>query len=179
MKPAPRSRLVVELDADHNGIAEASSISPGYGWTHLKLAAASQTFSMPLMKAPIYTGSLNASTGVRFDKGLSYYAEIIAGEGAGRCFEINEASSGSSGIVFDGEQPEAGAKVAVRAHWTVAELFPVGRFEAAANVDSADRVMFFDGKDYHVLWLKALESGARWVREGDATGADAGSIDPL
>ena len=171
---APFVRLVVELDADHNGSAEAVSTSPIYGWTQLKLATASQTFSMPLTKSPIYTGSLDAAVGVRFEKGRSYYAEIVAGEGLGRCFEIDEASSQPSAIIFNGDAPESGVRVAVRAHWSVAELFPVSHFQAGTTMDGADRLMFFDGKNYLVLWLKAYETGAKWVREGDTTGADAG-----
>ena len=34
--------------------------------------------------------------------------------------------------------------------------------------------MFFDGSGYEVVWLQARTGGAQWVRDGDATLADAG-----
>ena len=66
------------------------------------------------------------------------------------------------------------ARIAIRAHWTVRELFPVSVFHAGSAAADADCVMFFDGSAYQVLWLMAAPDGGRWVLNGDAALADAG-----
>lgn len=50
-------RLKVELDADHDGTAEAMAYSPVHAFHQRTFAAGTQTFSMPLLKEEVYAGT--------------------------------------------------------------------------------------------------------------------------
>ena len=172
--PTSFVRLRVDLDANQDGTPEATATSPVSGWNHLELEAASQTFSMPLLKPEVYSGFAGAATGSAFAPGKRYYAEVISGELDGRRYEVDEVSSTSTAIAYMSVPPPANARIAIRPHWTLGELFPVALFHAGTSASNADRVMFFDGSGYEVVWLQSRTGGAQWVRDGDATLADAG-----
>jgi len=174
-------RLKVALDANHDGTSEATATSSVQGWTRRQFAAVSQTFSMPLLKSEVFAGSASAATGAAFVPGQCYYAEVISGDAEGARFEVDEARSTATSIAYEAAVPSANARIVVRAHWTVKELFPVALFHAGTSSANADRVMFFNGTGYNVYWLLARPTGSRWVRDGDASLADTGAtnVGPL
>ena len=174
-------RLKVGLDANLDGVLEATATTPVQGWTRHTFAPGSQTFSMPLLKPEVFAGASNAATGAGFITGKQYYAEVIGGESEGLRFEVNEAKSSSSSIAYEAASPTVDARIVVRPHWMVRDLFPETLFQAGSASSGADRVMFFNGTGYNVLWLMARPGGNRWVRDGDATLADAGTtvVGPL
>ncbi|MDB6118122.1 MAG: conserved repeat domain protein, partial [Verrucomicrobiaceae bacterium] len=174
-------RLKVSLDANHDGTAEATATSQVQSWTRHTFTVGSQTFSMPLLKAEVFSGKAGMATGAAFIPGQSYYAEVIGGDGEGLRFEVNEAKSSATSIAYEAAAPAADARLVVRAHWTLRDVFPVTLFHAGTSSSNADRVMFFNGTGYNVYWLLARPAGSRWVRDGDASLADAGAtvVGPL
>ena len=174
-------RLKVGLDANLDGVFEAIATTPVQGWTRHAFNTGPQTFSMPLLKPEVFAGVSNAATGAGFVAGKQYYAEVISGASEGLRYEVDEAKSSSSGIAYEAASPPVDARIVVRVHWTVRDLFPETLFQAGPASSSADRVMFFNGTGYNVLWLMARPGGNRWVRDGDATLADAGAtiVGPL
>ena len=172
--PSRFVRLKVTLDADADGNPEATAVSPVFGWNRLSLAAGSQTFSMPLLKPEVFSGKASSARGGALAAGQQYYAEEITGPKEGQRYEIDEPASSASVVVYDGPSPAADAMIAIRAHWTLAELFPTRLFHSGTSPSNADRVMFFTGTGYRVIWLQDRSGGARWVLEGDTLGADAG-----
>ena len=172
---APFVRLKVLLDANLDGVPEASATSQVQGWTNHVFETGSKTFSMPLLKAEVYAGTAGAATGENFVAGQTYYAEVIAGDREGQRFEIDEAKSSATAIAYEGTGPAKVDRIVVRAHWTLNELFPVTMFHATNSTATSDRVMFFNGISYEVYWLMARTSGSRWVRDGDASLSDAGA----
>lgn len=170
----PFIRLRVDLDADHNGVAEATSVSPVMSWSQRLVSPALQTFSMPLLKPSVFAGRVEEATSSDFIKGRQYYAEAISGDLEGQRWEVDELHSSASSLAFDATAPPSGTRVTVRAHWTVLDLFPTSLFHPGTSASNADRVLFFDGTGYRVLWLLSRPTGSRWVRDGDATLTDAG-----
>jgi hypothetical protein len=164
---SPFVRLKVELDADFNGDPEQVSVSPVYGWAERQIPVGQQTFSMPLLRTAVFIGRASEATGRDFASGRHYFAEVISGNDEGRRFEIDEAGSDATHIAYQSGQPAADARIAIRPHWTVGELFPPDRFHGNSSASSADRVMTYDGTAYRTLWLLASDSGNRWV-SGDA-----------
>ncbi|MDB6076144.1 MAG: putative hemagglutinin-related autotransporter protein, partial [Verrucomicrobiaceae bacterium] len=169
-------RLKVDLDANKDGMAESTSTSPVFGWKSVELAAAAQTFSMPLLKPEVFAGKVGTATGSVLAPGSTYYGEVISGDLEGQRYEVDEAASTATAIAWESTPPPAEARIVIRAHWTVAELFPASLFHAGTSASNGDRVMFFDGPGYKVVWLVNRPSGPRWVRDGDATLADAGGL---
>ena len=183
-------RVKVTLDADQNGTPEAAATTPAQGWSRRVLAAGSrQTLSMPLLKPELFAGTVLASTGSALtiaDTGLgtlpggaSFYVEVLTGAKAGHRLEVNAPACTATMIALapgnDGSGL-SGARVALRAHWKLRELLPPALFTAANSAAQADRVLFFDSaaNTYQVFWVHA-GSTPRWVRDGDATLADAGA----
>ena len=174
-------RLRVNLDANQDGTPEATALSTVQGWSLRQFSASAQTFSMPLLKPEVFAGTASSATGKDFVAGQAYYAEVISGNLEGRRFEVDEAHSTDTALAFESSSPPADARIAVRAHWLVKELFPITNFHAGTSSANADRVMFFNGTAYTVYWLMNRPGGGRWVRDGDATMADLGStiVGPL
>ena len=184
---SPFVRLKVSLDADHDGTAEETAVSQAQGWHREVFQAGQQTFSMPLLRDEIFAGVApavngNVLTGVapHLTAGCKYYVEVIGGALEGQRFEVNASEPASPGLTLASAPPPglAGARIAVRPHWSLGTLFPADAFHAGTSSKAADRVLSFDAarQAYRIFWLYAAPSGSRWVREGDASLADAGTI---
>jgi hypothetical protein len=189
-------RLKVALDADQNGTPEAEAKSTAHGWSRRVFAAGTQqTLSIPLVRDERFASKVSSVNGnvlalagaksVALDEG-EYYVELISGAHEGHRIEVDEAASDGADIALDlshdlstlhGAADLAGARVVLRAHWTLGGALPADRFHAATSPAQSDRVMFFNNATnaFEVLWLCSHGGTPRWVRDGDATLADAGA----
>ncbi|MBL9115235.1 MAG: right-handed parallel beta-helix repeat-containing protein [Verrucomicrobiaceae bacterium] len=175
----PFARLRVELDADLNGQSEKISHSPVFGWTAHELQVGTVPFAMPLLRTRVFTGPAGQGRSDVLAAGRQYYAEVLEGEAEGHRFEINELEGDLQKLVYgDGKGPSEGTRIAVRPHWTLGELFPVGEFRSAASPAQADRVMFFRNGAYEVYWLYsgAVAGTPMWVRDGSTDLTDRGGV---
>lgn len=172
----PFIRLAIVLDADLNGQPEQIATTPVLGWHQHTFAPSAQTFSMPLLRPAVYTGSTSSATGSALKSGHTYYAEVTSGIDAGKRYEIDEAASSAEMLLFEGGvAPAAATQISIRPHWTLRELLPVTAFQASNAQENADRILCYDGSAFRIIWLYAAPEGPRWVRRGDATLADVGS----
>jgi hypothetical protein len=142
-------RLKIELDANRDGVPEATVTSSIHAWSRQTFATGARTFSMPLLQAAIFTGRVASVSGheivlpyiITLPAG-SHYLEVIDGALAGQRFEIDSALSSGNTLVLQGAtQSYAGladARIVVRPHHTLAELLNPALF----NIE--DRVLFFD-----------------------------------
>lgn len=183
-------RLKVVLDANHSGTPQAASTSPVFAFNLLSLPAAQTTFSMPLLKSEVFSGTISAVTnsalsvsasGLKavLEAGRSYYAEVLDGAHEGERYELDEVSTTDTSVALE-VPPQipttlAGARVVIRPHWTLNEVLPANRFHADRSPGAADRVMFFENSAYHIFWVLATGNGPRWVADGDATLKNSGS----
>ncbi|WP_377162888.1 putative Ig domain-containing protein [Prosthecobacter fluviatilis] len=141
-------RLRIDLDANRDGISEATVTSAIQGWSRQNFATGSRTFSMPLLNAAFFNGRAVSVSGgevmlpaiITLPAG-SFYLEAIDGPLAGQRFEIDATSSSGNTVALQGGQNLgglAGARISIRQHHTLGELLPSGAFS------SEDRVLFFD-----------------------------------
>ncbi|MCB1207917.1 MAG: hypothetical protein KDK97_01260, partial [Verrucomicrobiales bacterium] len=187
-------RLRVSLDADHNGTAEASAVTPVHAWTRREFETGQQTFSMSLLNQEVFAGAVAAVNGgalsfatggddiaAQFQPGSSYFLEVVNGSRAGHRFDVSVGASTATEVALDltsvrntmASLPAdlAGARVVVRPHWTSATVLPVDLFQSSNSPARSDRMMFFDtaNNKYSTFWLYAADGGAQWAREGDAS----------
>jgi hypothetical protein len=179
-------RIKVTLDANLDGTPEATASTGAQGWARMQFAVGRQSLSMPLLLPAVYTGqvasvsertvALSLSSGdirTQLQNGVSYYVEVLSGSLKGRTYELDAAASASSiTLSTSADSALAGARVCIRAHWTLGALLPVSGLQPAATADTADRLMFFDSASgqFQIDWLQtATNGGAQWVRDGDAS----------
>jgi hypothetical protein len=189
-------RLAVSLDANHDGTPEATATSFVLGWQRRSFDVQHQTYSVPFLRPPVFTGTIDsiagtiasvansaASTSVSalMVSGREYYLDVLSGSLEGNRWEVDEAASTATSIALlpadakstrpDVPQALAGSLIALRPHWQVGDLFPTTVYHATNNATTADNLVFFDNSTgaYSTLWLANAPSGKKWVVVGDAT----------
>ncbi len=142
-------RLKVDLDANRDGVPEATVTSGIQGWSRQSFATGSRTFSMPLLNAAFFTGrAVSVSANeimlpaiITLPAG-SFYLEALDGPLAGQRFDIDSTSSSGNTVVLQNTSQSyaglANARICIRQHHTLGELLPSTAFS------SKDRVLFFD-----------------------------------
>ena len=142
-------RLKVDLDANRDGVPEATVTSGIQGWSRQSFATGSRTFSMPLLNAAFFTGRVAAVSAneimlqaiITLPAG-SFYLEVLDGPLAGQRFDIDSTSSSGNTVVLQNTSQSyaglANARICIRQHHTLGELLPSTAFS------SEDRVLFFD-----------------------------------
>ncbi|MCB1275934.1 GEVED domain-containing protein [Prosthecobacter sp.] len=161
-------RLKVELDADRNGIPEATVTSAIQGWSRQTFATGSRTFSMPLLKSAFFTGRVTSVSGnevvlpyILMLPSGSLYLEVIDGTLAGRRFEIDATASSGNTLVLQGSPSSfsglTGAHIVIREHHTLGELL----LPAAFSAD--DRVLFFDNAANNFTTF--TQGGDSWLQD--------------
>ncbi|MDB6075287.1 MAG: fibronectin, partial [Verrucomicrobiaceae bacterium] len=187
-------RLKVSMDSDHNGTPEATSVTPVFAFGLHSLPVAQTTLSMPLLKTEVFAGTVKSVTSSTLDvsgsvstvglrsalvSGRAYYLEVFNGTSEGLRIELDETATTDRVIAVESGSTVpaglAGSRLVVRAHQTLNDLLPPSLMHASDAATTADRVMFFNGNAYEVKWLSNASGQARWVTDGDATGADVGS----
>ena len=189
-------RLRVALDADTNGTPEAEAVTPVWSWKRRSLPQRPQTFCMPLVRKDVFTGAvdgvitgstLDLTTAVGtgslapyFVDGKSYYIEVIGGDHEGHRWDIDEAQSTATMLRMDLSNARStmatlpitlqGDLIAIRAHWTFNDLFPVSRFSSNTLQKLADRVITLDRATglLREFWLFTNSGSPKWVLSGDA-----------
>ncbi|MDB6116995.1 MAG: hypothetical protein JWO08_776, partial [Verrucomicrobiaceae bacterium] len=188
-------RILVALDTNHDGTPEATETSPIMGWQRRVLAVQNQTYSMPYVASPVFTGTPDVVNGNTLDittslggssflplvaDGRQYYVEVTNGVNVGQRWEIDEANSTAAGILLvpaDGRSTQAivpasvqGDLIAVRPHWRVMDLFPPAEYHATNSSSTADQVLVWDQttSGYVTLWLANYFGQSHWHEVGVA-----------
>jgi len=140
-------RIRVDLDTNRDAQPEASAFSTIFAWSRQLFPPGTRTFSMPLVQPALFTGRVAGVVGreVALPASLalpagSHYLEVLEGSLSGRHFEIDAAASAGNVVALAQDLPASivGARIAVRTHWTLAELLPPEAF------GSEDRLQLFD-----------------------------------
>ena len=200
------ARLVLRLDADLNGEPEAVQRSETVGWSRLTLGTHLQTLGHSFAPTSRFTALVGAVNGTALDvtaalngatpaslltQGAEHYLEVLTGAHVGHRLELNESATATAvgSLVLDtahlrntlsGGAPDtlAGARIALRQHLTLGEIADRTRFAATNNATTADRLMLFDPATsaFQSYWLFHFGGNPRWVRQGDGTLANQGSL---
>jgi hypothetical protein len=139
-------RLKVQLDADLNGTAEATAVTPVQGWSRRTFNVGRQTLSMPLLKPAVFIGRVSSVNGTQLTLPVTislppetaHYLEVLDGPLAGQFFDIG------SDLKLASVAAVAGARVAIRPHWTLNTLLPASAFHSGSTPEEADRTLTFD-----------------------------------
>jgi hypothetical protein len=186
------ARLHIALDSDLDGQAESVTTTAVHAWSRLRFETGRQTLSMPLqpqalLTAPVLEIGTNTlrieNGGLSLQNTLSghsaVYVDVLTGSLAGHVFELDLEKTTSDQLHLRLQPPAGllGARIALRPHWTLAQLVPAAQLQAAESTTLADRALFWDAatQNFQIHWLHAASSGPRWVRQGDSTLRDAGS----
>ncbi len=162
-------RVLVALDADHNGTPEATALSQILGWQHRALALQHQTYGLSFVRPAVFTGTVDSVIGdtlsvansagstdlqTLLTSGLSYYVEVISGDEEGQRWEVDETTlSGSSIPLLPADSLStksvtpvdlAGDMIALRPHWRMVDLFPIGDFHPTTSSALADQVLVWN-----------------------------------
>jgi hypothetical protein len=200
------ARLVLRLDADLNGEPEAVQRTETVGWSRLTLGTHLQTLGHSFAPTSRFTALVGAVNGTALDvtaalngatpaslltQGAEHYLEVLTGAHVGHRLELNESATATAvgSLVLDtahlrntlsGGAPDtlAGARIALRQHLTLGEIADRTRFAATNNATTADRLMLFDPATsaFQSYWLFHFGGNPRWVRQGDGTLANQGSL---
>ncbi|WP_294231262.1 SdrD B-like domain-containing protein [Prosthecobacter sp.] len=163
----PFVRVKVLLDADLDGTAEATAFTSVQGLTQREFAVGKQTLSMPLQRPAAFIGRVSSVDGVQITlpvaltlPAVPHYLEVLDGSLAGRTFEI------TSSLKLDAYAALAGARVAIRPHWTLGGLLPAGNFQSGATADESDRALFFDSaaNSFQTLVIADPEAAPRIIQ---------------
>ncbi|MBX7207486.1 MAG: choice-of-anchor D domain-containing protein [Verrucomicrobiaceae bacterium] len=201
---APRgfARLLIRLDADHDGTPEQTITSDILGWQHRALATRTQTYGLPFVRPAVFTGIVDAVNAGALDlttaagatsiaaalaAGESYYVEVIAGVNEGHRFEVDEAATTATSIALLPAHALstqtilpatlAGDTISLRPHWRLRDAFPPAEYTAGRSNSLADNVQAWNASTGGYISLFLLDTPTiprRWVRAGDASLADQG-----
>ena len=189
-------RVLVALDANHDGTPEQTDTTPVLGWQRRVLATQHQTYAVPFVPSPVFTGTPDAVTGNTLDvttsigtgsfvslltTGREYYVEVMSGTNVGQRWEIDEAASTATSIVLLPAHDRstlptvpaslAGDLIAVRAQWRLVDLFPTTAFHATNNSSTADQVLLWNQatNGYVTFWLANYFGVPHWHNAGVAS----------
>ncbi|MBX7211274.1 MAG: hypothetical protein K1X78_23405 [Verrucomicrobiaceae bacterium] len=195
-------RLRVDLDANHDGNSEAIAFSEVWSWASVTLQPWSQTFSLPVLNADVFTGIVSAvgattldvsgslgtsSLAAALQAGIEYYVEVTDGDNEGHRFEVDVTNCTATTIALNTAHARstlaslpaslAGDTLVLRKHWTLKDALPVSRLRATNNATTSDRIQFYEPATgiSRTLWLYLNGGNRKWVLSGDATLADAGT----
>jgi hypothetical protein len=180
------ARLRVRLDATGQTVH-----SPTWYWTRRWIEPGVRSFAPAVLKPERFAGLTGSATGAEADVSRSAgagslgqalnaagpaYVEVVAGAGASHRYEVDGLATTDTQlrVKADAERNTqwppalAQARVVVRAHWTLGELFPPARLTGGLSAATADRVSFFDGATggWRNYWLFAPPGQEpRWVAQ--------------
>ena len=191
-------RARVSLDTNGDNQADISTMSETVGWSRRTFLSQCETYSMPYLKCDGFRGMVSAAAinsisvtngGVAITSALrtgkEYFVEVLSGPYEGHRFEVDEAATtaGTIAIKLGGTRNTlatvptdlTGARIALREHWTANELLPASKFRGTTSSTTGDRLMFYNGSGYEILWNVQTGNIDRWTSVADASLADLGT----
>lgn len=181
------ARGILRLRVSQSG--GTSAFSPPQAWQLSPLRPGTQSFGLNVTQAPLFTGTIStqssASITLSEQAALSayvsdqraYYLEIISGPQVGHRLDVTSLSPTTCLLTADSPNNTldvtktdlTGARVVLRPHLTLGEVFPPALLKGATVPVSADQVLFYTPTGYRNCWVYANGSDRRWVLSGDAS----------
>jgi len=164
-----------------------TTTSAPLGWQQTTLNSGTQTYGLNLNHEALFTGSISSATAASvtlseqasvasaMDPAQHYYLEIISGPQAGHRLDL-QSITGVACLVAD-DSPNttlsasavaglSGARVMLRPHRTLGEVFNPALFQGSSTATGADQVLFHTASDYVTYWLHELGGARSWVLNG-------------
>ncbi len=164
-----------------------TTTSAPLGWQQTTLNYGTQTYGLNLNHEALFTGSVSSATATSvtlseqasvasaMDPAQHYYLEVISGTQAGHRLDL-QSITGVECLVAD-DSPNttlsasavaglSGARVILRSHRTLGEIFDPSLFKGSATATGADQVLFHTASDYVTYWLYDRGGTRNWVLNG-------------
>lgn len=170
-------------------------VSEAGGWVSMAITqSTTESLGVSWIKTPLYTGLASTSSGTvvletalpaSFTSGKQYYLEIASN---GHRVEINEGSSSTTVLALDLSSalntngstlpPIDRDVVRVREHLILDEIFDKSVFHGNNNPGASDRLYLWNSSTsaWVTYWLLQYSTYNRWIRTGDASLTDAGTM---
>ncbi|MEQ1750566.1 MAG: hypothetical protein ABL974_14160, partial [Prosthecobacter sp.] len=177
-------RGIVRLRVTH--VKGSTAASAPQAWQQLTLPVGSQTVGVSLVNAPFYAGFVSSITGAAALKlyeaaGLvadpltSYYLEVRDGAQAGHRYDISSIAGDVVTLALSSARntqsvlpPDiAGARIFIRPHMTLGQVFAKELMTSGTLSTAADQVLFHNGKAWDTYWLNKTATRHIWVKSGD------------
>lgn len=181
-------RGLLRLRVTHNNGLTAASAPQG--WQRFNLGVGTQSVGVSLLNAPLFAGIVTARTAadqvqmasveaLSIDPAASYFLEVRDGAQAGHRYEISSINGSvatlnlTSANSTQAALPEdiIGARIFVRPHMTLGQIFPKSIMTGGTRSSGADQVLFHNGTGWETFWLNQTATRQQWVLTGDATQA--------
>ncbi|MBL9132838.1 MAG: hypothetical protein JNG86_16640, partial [Verrucomicrobiaceae bacterium] len=137
-------RLRVDLDANRDGVTEATTTSSTHAWTHQTFSSGTRTFSMPLLRPAAYTGTATVNDDgtltlpVALHLTTTHEIEILDGPHTGLTATVAPTATSSLHHTITPSLRPTTARITLRPHHTLDSLLP------AAELADDDRLLVFD-----------------------------------
>jgi mono/diheme cytochrome c family protein len=183
---------MVRLRATHaNGTSVAT---PPQTWQRISLIPGAQTVGINLINPPLYAGyvaELTDAASLRVDEApalsdgvdaqATYYLEVRDGAHAGERYDVAGISGDVVTLALNSPNNTlahiaadlAGARVTIRPHITLSQVFPKELLPGNKDVNKADQVLFYAGNGWAPHGLLKNGTVQKWVAVGDTTLASA------
>jgi uncharacterized repeat protein (TIGR03806 family) len=136
------------------------------------------TSGSTLLDVGASAGGVTMSSRLQADKAA--YLEVLDGAHEGHRFDIDFSQSTATHLAVKAASARntkspvpdlAGARIVVRDHWRLGDLFPHDQWTAASGPALADRIRFYDStaNSWQTFWLVNLQGQRRWVLQGDGS----------
>lgn len=166
-------------------------------WDRRVFAVGNRSFGPAMLQRERYSGRVTSGSTVldmtasagglsirnRLDAARPAYLEVLDGEHEGQRFDIDYAQTTATSLAVNAASTRntrasvpnlSGARLVVRDHWTLGEMFPTAGWTGSNSPTTADRVRFYDPglNSWRTFWLLNLQSQSRWVLQGDGSLTD-------
>ncbi|MCF7784919.1 MAG: putative Ig domain-containing protein [Prosthecobacter sp.] len=177
----------------------ASTASTPVGWQQTTLNSGTQSYGLNLSHEALFTGSLSAANASSvtlgeqaavasaMDPAQYYYLEIISGPQVGHRLDLQSITASECFIAADSSNTTlsasaiaglSGARVCLRPHRTMGEVFDPALFKGSSVATSADQILFYAPAGYSTYWLYASGGAWKWVLSGDTLASMNDTIMP-
>ncbi|MBB5039016.1 lectin-like domain-containing protein [Prosthecobacter dejongeii] len=179
-------RGIVRLRVTHSsGISAASTPQC---WQQHALIPGSQTIGVSWVNAPLYAGfvadlasadSLHVQGSILVPSPMNApcYLEVRDGAYAGHRYDIRSMVGQTISLALDSPHSTlaslpadlAGARVVIRPHVTLNQVFPKTHLQGAYSSTQADQVLTFEQLEWKRHWLELSSTRHEWRPTGDST----------
>lgn len=189
------ARGMVRLKVQLTTTGETAATAP-FAWQAWTSQGGEQSVGVNVVNTPVFAGYAHSAAGTALyladasylpgvvDADAHYYVEITDGTHAGHHWDLAHISDRV--LVIDSESASntlaelpadiGGARIAVRKHITLGQVFDKTVLRGSNSPASADQVQFLSATGFRTYWL--LQAGAyhQWIAAGDATLKSADSL---
>ncbi|WP_395742478.1 Ig-like domain-containing protein [Prosthecobacter sp.] len=179
---------MVRLKVQHTPTGATAATAP-YAWQQWTPQNGMQSVGVNVVNTPVFSGYAHSATDTVLyltdasylpgvvDADACYYVEITDGTYAGHHWDL--AHIGDRALLIDTESANntlaalpadiGGARMAVRKHITLGQVFDKTLLRGASSPASADQVQVLSENGFKTYWLLRAGSYHQWIAAGDAT----------